>query len=301
MVMTLFTRLLRLLVFSVAAGTPLSAQIEPPLSTQEIVARVTPSTVAVLGEAGFGSGVVVSSRGHIVTNFHVVEDQPRLVIQFPNAPGSFHQAELISIDREHDLALLRIDTPNLIPATLGDTTSVRQAEDVVVIGNPQGLDHTVSNGILTGFETVGEGFSPLGFASIFLADGTRLFQTNAAVSEGNSGGGMFNDRAELIGIMTFIFTEGQNLNFAVPVNYVTALLRSEGLTTSPTPSQPNPLAPNSPRVNEVPVTTNPTESVDAVRPTSRVETTRSWRSALILLPLVILLVAWFLRQQQEGS
>jgi len=301
MVMTLFTRLLRLIVFSVAAGTPLSAQIEPPLSTQEIVARVTPSTVAVLGEAGFGSGVVVSSRGHIVTNFHVVEDQPQLVIQFPNAPGSFHQAELISIDREHDLALLRIDTPNLIPATLGDTTSVRQAEDVVVIGNPQGLDHTVSNGILTGFETVGEGFSPLGFASSFMADGTLLFQTNAAISEGNSGGGMFNDRAELIGIMTFIFTEGQNLNFAVPVNYVTALLRSEGLTTSPTPSQPNLLAPNNPRVNEAPVTTNPTESVDAGRTTSGVETTRSWRSALILLPLVILLVAWFLRQQQEGS
>ena len=297
MVMMLFTHLLRLVVFIVAVSMPLSAQTESPLTTREVVERVTPSTVLIRGDSGLGSGVVVSSRGHVVTNFHVVEDQSLLVVQFPNAPGSFHQAELIDIDREHDLALLQIDVPNLVPATLGDATGVVQGEDVVVVGNPQGLSHTVTTGILTGFETFSDGFLDGGY----IAGGTQLFQTDAATSQGNSGGGMFNDRAELIGIMTFIFTEGQNLNFAVPVNYVTALLRSEGLTTSPTPSQPNPLAPNSPRVNEAPVTTNPTESVDAGRRTSRVETTRSWRSALILLPLVILLVAWFLRQQQEGS
>jgi len=295
--MMFFKRLFRLVVLLLAASTPLSAQIEPPLTTQEVVARVTPSTVLIFGDTGLGSGVVVSASGHIVTNFHVVEDQPRLFVQFPDAPESLHEAERVTIDREHDLALLRIAVPNLIPAPLGDATRVVQGEDVVVIGNPQGLSHTVSNGILTGFETVRDGF----LDGDYLADGTRLFQTDAATSQGNSGGGMFNDRAELIGIMTFGFTEGQNLNFAVPVNYVTALLDSQGLTTSPSASRPNPLMPNSPSVNEAPATTTPTNSVDASRPASNVETTRSWRGALMLLPLVVLLVAWFLRQQQEGS
>jgi len=299
-VIMFFKRLFRLIVLLLATSTPLAGQIEPPLTTQEIVARVTPSTVLILGETGLGSGVVVSSSGHIITNLHVVEDQPQLVVQFPNASGSFHQAERVSIDREHDLALLRIDLPNVVPAPLGDATRVVQGEDVVVIGNPQGLDHTVTTGILTGFETFRDGF----LDGDYLADGTRLFQTDAATSQGNSGGGMFNDRAELIGIMTFGFTEGQNLNFAVPVNYVGALLRSQGLTTSPSASLPNPLLPITPspnNVNEAPTATPPTESVDAGRPTSAMANTRSWRSALVLLPILILLVAWFLRQQQEGA
>jgi S1-C subfamily serine protease len=303
LVMMFFKRLFRLVVLLLAASTPLSAQIEPPLTTQEVVARVTPSTVLIFGDTGLGSGVVVSASGHIVTNFHVVEDQPRLFVQFPDAPESFHQAERVSIDREHDLALLRIAVPNLIPAPLGDATRVVQGEDVVVIGNPQGLSHTVSNGILTGFEIVREGFFSED-SDVFLADGTRLFQTDAATSQGNSGGGMFNDRAELIGIMTFVFTEGQNLNFAVPVNYVITLLADRGIPSPTDPPSPNPLSPITPspnNVNEAPTATPPTESVDAGRPTSAMANTRSWRSALVLLPILILLVAWFLRQQQEGS
>jgi len=294
------------LILLVAVGPTLDAQNESTasrLTIPQIVERVTPSTVAVFGPTGFGSGVVVSTDGFIVTNHHVVDDQDRLAVQFPNQTH-YYEAQRVTDVPGRDLALLKIDATNLTAATLGNATSVRQAEDVVVIGNPLGLSHTSTTGILTGFETIGEGFSPLGFASDFLADGTRLFQTDAASSEGNSGGGMFNDRAELIGIMTFKFTEGQNLNFAVPVNYVGALLRSQGLTTSPSTSLPNPLSPITPspnNVNDAPTATPPTESVDAGRPTSAMANTRSWRSALVLLPILILLVAWFLRQQQEGS
>ena len=109
--------------------------------------------------------------------------------------------------------LLKINAFNLTPATLGDSGQVQVGEKVVLIASPQGLDLTVNEGVISASRNSGEGY--------------QLFQTSAAASPGSSGGGMFNEYGELIGIVSFKLPSGENLNFALPVNYVRGLLSTE--------------------------------------------------------------------------
>lgn len=111
----------------------------------------------------------------------------------------------------HDPVVLRVETGTARPSTLGDSDHVRVGDQIVVVGNPEGLEQTVSNGLVSGIREI---------------DHRKLFQISAPISEGSSGSPVFNDRGEVIGVVVSSLESGQNLNFAVPINYAKPLLTS---------------------------------------------------------------------------
>lgn len=164
---------------------------------------------------GGGSGVIVSPDGEILTNYHVIDsprDSEATEIQVKTSDGKSHKATVLGKDKELDIALLKIEGAHLPYAALGDSDAARVGEWVVAIGNPLGLDHTVTAGILSA-----KGRNILGGIQSFL-------QTDAAINLGNSGGPLLNLRGEVIGINTMIRADGQNIGFAVPVNKVRKIL-----------------------------------------------------------------------------
>jgi serine protease Do len=162
-----------------------------------------------------GSGVLISPDGEIITNNHVIEgikggDNS---IQVKISTGRTYRASLLGVDQEQDLALIKIQADNLPYAKLGDSDALRVGEWVVAIGNPLGLDHTVTQGIIS---AKGRQISGPGLES--------FLQTDAAINRGNSGGPLLNLRGEVVGINTAIRADGQNIGFAVPVNKVKQVL-----------------------------------------------------------------------------
>lgn len=162
-----------------------------------------------------GSGVILTSGGYIVTNHHVIEDASTIAVRLNNK--EIYTAALIGSDPESDLAVLKIDTEGLTPATFGDSDTLVPGDYVVAIGNPLGtLGGTVTDGIIS---AVGR--------EMTVGDTTRvLLQTNAAINPGNSGGGLFNDRGELIGIVEAktVGTELEGLGYAIPSNIVKGIV-----------------------------------------------------------------------------
>ena len=163
-------------------------------------------------ETGAGSGVIVSENGYVVTCAHVVAEPQNIKVILSD--GSSYDAKVVGIpDDVNDIALLKIDAEGLNPAVMGDSDKLVVGEESIVIGNPLGsFGGTVTNGIISALEreVVVEGKSMV------------LLQTNAAVNPGNSGGGMFNAKGELIGIIN-AKSIGQNiegLGFAIPINIV---------------------------------------------------------------------------------
>lgn len=192
------------------------------LTVQQIVEKTAPSVVEITTEnvkttnrmqqlvsTGAGSGVIISSSGYIITNHHVVYDADNVTITLSD--GSQHQAIIIGSDDKTDIAILKVEAEGLVPATMGNSSDVFVGDDVVVVGNPLGqLGGTVTNGIISALDRE------------ITIDGTvmSLLQTNAAINQGNSGGGMFNSRGELIGIINAktVATGVEGLGFAIPVD-----------------------------------------------------------------------------------
>jgi serine protease Do len=174
-----------------------------------------------LVQNSLGSGVIVTNEGHIITNNHVVTDrQGRLVdqIEVQLADGRTKQARLVGADEQADLAVLKIDEPGLKPLKLADSDMVQPGDFVLAIGNPLGLQETVTDGIIS---WKGEPNS-----TDLRGD---LLQTNAAINPGNSGGPLINLRGEVIGINTVIASTtggSQGLGFAIPSNTVRTALES---------------------------------------------------------------------------
>ena len=167
-------------------------------------------------ESGSGSGVVIDSEGHIVTNFHVIENARRLEVTLWDQ--SRHDARVVGFDTNNDLALLRIDAPGTewVPVPLGTTDGLQVGQKVLAIGNPFGLEGTLTTGII----------SSLG-RSIEVSNGQVIegvIQTDAAINPGNSGGPLLNVRGEIIGINTAIVSPANagsvGIGFAVPVETV---------------------------------------------------------------------------------
>ena len=159
--------------------------------------------------SGAGSGVIVTSDGYIVTNNHVIEDASRITVTLKN--GESYDAELVGTDETTDLAVLKIDATDLQSATLGDSDSIQVGEMAVAIGNPLGeLGGTVTEGIISALDRE------------ITIDGQQmtLLQTDAAVNPGNSGGGLFNSKGELIGIVNAKTSSSgiEGLGFAIPIN-----------------------------------------------------------------------------------
>jgi len=158
-----------------------------------------------------GSGLIVHEDGYIITNAHVVAQTTDVRVTF--ADGRQVAAELVASDLQHDLALLKIDVTRPLPhLRLGSSDDLMVGETVIAIGNPLGLQHTVTAGIVSALNR------KLYFGENTTYDG--LIQTDAAINPGNSGGPLLNVNGEVIGINTAIRGDAQNVGFAIPVNRV---------------------------------------------------------------------------------
>ena len=163
-----------------------------------------------------GSGVIISPQGEILTNYHVIASMgggSDNALEVKTNDGKSYKATVLGKDKELDIALIKIDAAHLPFAKLGDSDSLRIGEWVVAIGNPLGLEHTVTQGIISA-------------KGRKLDTGVNAFlQTDAAINRGNSGGPLLNLRGEVIGINTAINPAGQNIGFAVPISQVNRILK----------------------------------------------------------------------------
>ncbi|MFT9496494.1 serine protease HtrA [Anaerosolibacter sp.] len=161
---------------------------------------------------GIGTGVIVDSRGYILTNSHVVNDGTSEEVNVLLYDGDTIKAEVLWNDPTLDLAVLKVNAGDLTAATLGNSDEIVVGETAVAIGNPLGLtfERTVTSGIISGLERS----IPLSeFESI-----EGLIQTDASINPGNSGGPLLNSKGEVIGINTAKIQTGEGLGFAVPIN-----------------------------------------------------------------------------------
>jgi serine protease Do len=160
-----------------------------------------------------GSGFVISSDGYIATNNHVIEDVDKIEVAF--ADGTTLPAEVVGRDPATDIALIRVQTEKpLTPLALGDSTSLRPGDWVIAIGNPFGLEHTVTAGIV----------SALHRRNIGAGRYDDFIQTDAAINPGNSGGPLIDLRGQVVGINTAINPRANTIGFAVPINMAKDIL-----------------------------------------------------------------------------
>jgi len=151
-----------------------------------------------------GSGFIVRADGAVVTNYHVISNATDITIK---AGDKVLEAEgLLHIDKENDLVILKAKGKNLQAVKFGDIEKLNVGEKVYVISSPQGLENTISEGILSGIRE--------------LDPKRKILQITAPISQGSSGGPVFNKNGEVIGIATFLIKEAQNINFAMPVNLI---------------------------------------------------------------------------------
>jgi S1-C subfamily serine protease len=184
---------------------------------------------------GVGSGVVISPRhvitrsggfevispSYVITNRHVIEGG--LSFKVEHGTGNW-SAELVRLDPDHDLAELSVDGLNAPSVRVRESSTLAVGERVYAIGAPEGLDLTISEGLISGLR---------GFAK------ARLIQTSAPISPGSSGGGLFDAEGRLVGITTFYLKEGQSLNFALPAEWALALKR-QPVNAAPTTGENGP-------------------------------------------------------------
>jgi S1-C subfamily serine protease len=167
-------------------------------------------------QEGQGSGFVFDKDGHILTNYHVIADARQVEVTMHNRKK--YKATVVGTDPSHDLAVIQIKAPDLVPAVLGDSRNLQVGQKVYAIGNPFGLAGTMTRGIVSSIRPVRE---PNG-ATI-----DEAIQTDAAINPGNSGGPLMNWHGEVIGINTMILSNvGQNagIGFAIPINTAKAVL-----------------------------------------------------------------------------
>jgi S1-C subfamily serine protease len=237
-------------VFSVPGGTPVLSHVErsipsslnlttadtqPAFTQQEenniaVYKRVLPSVVNVTStelafdffygiepSQGQGSGFVLTKDGRILTNYHVVENAQRVEVTLSDKHR--YPAQVVLQDPGHDVALLQIKADNLTPAVLSESRDLQVGQNVYAIGNPFGLNGTMTRGIISSIRSVRE------------PEGTLIenaIQTDAAINPGNSGGPLLNSRGEVIGMNTLIASNGaaqsSGIGFAIPVDTLRAIL-----------------------------------------------------------------------------
>ena len=190
------------------------------LSLADLVERIEPCVVWIdvelkEGEPGLGSGFVVGEN-MIVTNHHVIADATRATVRFQNGDVT-NVASVLHVDTDKDIAVLKVgQTPDGLTGLEVATELPRKGESVLTFGSPKGLKFTVSQGIVSGLRQAEE-LRAFGIN----ANGTWI-QTDAAISQGNSGGPLVNMRGEVVGMNTLIVLRGQNLNFAISAIDITA-------------------------------------------------------------------------------
>jgi S1-C subfamily serine protease len=185
-----------------------------PTNWAELAAHVQPAVVVIETDEGLGSGFIVRPDGVIVTNHHVVANAKEMAVKLPSGEV-YKNVYLLSSDPTNDLAFLKIEAVDLPTIALGNSNNVRVGDEVLLIGTPKGLEQTVSNGLISG---------------IRIDNGVRVLQTSAAASPGSSGGPLLDRRGEAVGVMSFKVVNGENLNFAILINYVRGKLDTLSLS-----------------------------------------------------------------------
>ena len=174
------------------------------------------------GGTATGSGFLIDTDGHIVTNAHVVEGADKIEVKL-GASDKEYTAEVVGSDPATDVALIKVDAPadELHPLSLGDSSEVEVGDPVVAIGNPFGLDRTVTSGIVSALQRQIQ--APNGFSI------SHVIQTDAAINPGNSGGPLIDEEGQVIGINSQIQNTGNDGNvgigFAVPINTAREVVR----------------------------------------------------------------------------
>lgn len=166
--------------------------------------------------AGRGSGFIVSAEGKIVTNYHVIAHTKKATVKLING-DAYDTVDVIDIDKRKDIALIKIRAVELPFLNLGRSTAIEVGEKIYCLGNPLGaLRNTLSEGIIS---------------AIRAGDGYKYFQISAPISSGSSGSPVMNTKGEVIGIAFASIEQGQNLNFAIPIDYAKGMLTSNQTQT----------------------------------------------------------------------
>ena len=198
---------------------PAKPQADPPpvepksaLTTREIAEIALDSTVHLglidgKGNSWTGSGFVIHDD-QIATNYHVIDNMSIGGVKLVGKKDIYPVEAILDSDKDHDLAIIKVEGIDAPVLSLGDSDTVQIGDKVYVAGNPQGLEGSFSDGIISGIR----------------GDPDKFFQMTAPISQGSSGGPVFNERGEVIGVSFATSRNGQNLNFAIPVNYLKALM-----------------------------------------------------------------------------
>lgn len=186
-----------------------------------VVKKVAPAVVVISGSAAagntVGSGFLVSSDGQIATSLHVVAGLRSITIEVGNG-DVFDAVSVLAFDARRDLVLIKVPGYKLPTIDLGDSSTVEIGQSVLVVGSPKGLSGTVTNGIVSAIRNHPNGYT--------------VIQTNAAVNPGNSGGPLLNSRGQAIGVVVAKLKESENLNFALPINYLRGLMDTQSAPLS---------------------------------------------------------------------
>ena len=195
--------------------------------------------------AGQGSGFIATADGAVVTNLHVIQGATQARVRLPN--GDVYKTDsLVDFDDIKDLAVLKIKGFKLPAVTFGDSDKTEVGENIVVISSPEGLTNSLSTGVISGMRRL---------------ETLRVFQITAPISEGSSGGAVFDSNGAVIGIVTYVLRAGQNLNFAVPINYVRGMINEQASKSfAQLPPRPSPVAQTQPP----PQVASPTNANDGV-------------------------------------
>lgn len=208
--------LLAFLSFSTFAQTN-PQQASQSFDSAGIAKRVAPAVVLIKGttDAGdvLGTGFIISSDGKIATNLHVIQGMQHGGVELASG-DKYDSFSVLTFDARKDIAIIKIAGFDLPSVALGNSNDLQVGQPVLVVGSPLGLQGSVSTGVISSVRD-----DPTG-------GGFKVLQTDASVNPGNSGGPMVNGQSEVIGIVTFKLRGTENLNFAIPVNYLRGLIES---------------------------------------------------------------------------
>ena len=222
--------------FLVACGSGGTKQTEiprsdKPLSPKDIVQRSSPAIVRIEAQGAdgeqFGTGFIVDKSGVVATNFHVIAGTSDIKIKL-NDGTHYPVQHVLNVDPMRDLVLVKFDPTKPMPTLrLGDSSKVSTGEKIVAIGNPLGVfENTVSEGLISSIREVCSA-KDVEAKNPSCPGELTLLQISAPISQGSSGGPLFNQVGEVVGVTTAIIAQGQLINFAMPANYLKPLLAKQ--------------------------------------------------------------------------
>lgn len=184
----------------------------------DVVADVQPTVVCLFSEEGSGTGFIISKDGYIITNNHVIQGMETITVILLN--GNSFKGMVVKTDAELDIALIKIIRQKDLPyVTFGNSDKINVGERVIAIGNPFGIGHTVTTGIISAMDRL--------IIPLFSAE-HGFIQTDANINPGNSGGPLFNIKGEVIGMNTLMISPVKRvsvgLGFAIPINRIKEFL-----------------------------------------------------------------------------